>query len=70
MGKGGEGCERRKGWFSKRRRDERRAARSDDPHDALTGEHRHARRPAVKCFLTKIVGIELEECKIRSEDET
>lgn len=70
MGKGGEGRERRKRWFSKRRREERRAAGSDDPHDALTGEHRHARRHAVKCLLTKIVGIELEECKIRSDDET
>jgi len=61
MGKGADGREKRKGWFSKRRRDERRAEKQD-PEDALTSEHSHARRSRAVCLLAKVVSIELDGC--------
>lgn len=68
MGKGAEGRGKRKGWFSKRRRDERRAEKHD-PVDALTSEHSHARRSRAVCLLAKVVSLELDGCETTSDEQ-
>lgn len=58
MGKGADGRESRKRWFSKRRRDERKAEKQD-PEEALG----RARRSRAVCLLAKVVSVELDGCE-------